>query len=225
MRKILTIILLTICFAFFANNSYAQKTKSRIAKTQAAAQKKVDLGNLSGNTYTNDFFELKLEFPYGWLVGDNVLEAQLQQITQAQIQAKDARSQKTLNRAIDRVTPLLGGYKKLPGTPENANLRVVVEDLSPLPQIKNGKYYLARLLASLKLIKMPSTVSYSEVKNETINGNSLDYIEAVSGSAKKRIYTVIRKGFAVLISIDYYEDADFNALHKVLTEADLNYKK
>lgn len=232
MRNFLTIIFLCAVVLLATNDSFAQKARPKTKPKPkpspspiAAAPAKVDLGKLSGNIYTNDFFELKFDFPLGWLVGDNVLEKQLKEIAETQLQATSAGRQKSLNQAVDRVTPLLGGYKKLPGMPENASLRVMVEDLRALPQIKNGKDYLAQMVNTLKVVKMPANFKYSEVKSETIDNLALDYLESSTGDAKKRLYVAVRKNFAVLLAIDYYEDADFEALHKILTEADLNYKK
>jgi hypothetical protein len=211
------IIFLFVVAAFATGGAFAQKTKLKPKpKATPATQTKIELGELSGNSYTNDFFGLKFEFPYGWLVGDNVLEKQLTQIAQAQIQTRSAQRQKAVKQAIDRVTPLLGGYKKLPGYPENASLRVMVEDLSSLPSITNGKTYLAQMLDTLKLTKMPADFKYSDAKSETIDNVALDYVETSTGGGKKRVYVTVRKKFAVLVAIDYYEDADFEALHKVL---------
>jgi hypothetical protein len=226
MRNFLTIVFLLAAVALATNGAYAQKTKPKPKPTPApVAPVKVELGKLSGNSYANDFFGLKFDFPLGWLVGDNVLEKQLKEIAEAQLQTTGgAARRKAVKQAIDRVTPLLGGYKKLPGMPENASLRVMVEDLSTLPSMTDGKTYLAQMLKNLKMLKMPADFKYSEIKTETIDNLPLDYIESSTGGAKKRVYATVRKKFAVLIAIDYYEDADFEALHKVLTEADLDYK-
>ena len=226
MKRNLSFALLIVCLMSGSLNIFAQKTKRpAFAPPIVAAQKKVDLGTLRGNTYTNDFFQLKIEFPLGWLVGDNVLEAQLKEIAQAQIKTRNPSTQSAMIRAVDRVTPLLGGYKALPGTPENPNLRVMVEDLIDAPQVKTGSDYLARVEATMKLTVMPSNFFYSEIKTETIDDTPLDYIETTAGSNKKRLYVTVRKGYAILMAIDYYETADFDALHEVLSKADLDYKK
>lgn len=224
MSDLLKIILLIAFSAFPAAVSFAQKPKPRVSPPPAAAPAKLDLGKLSFNTYVNDYFGLKFEFPAGWLVGDNELEEQLKQISQAEIKANNPQMQKSLNQAADRVTVLLGGYKSLPGTPENASLRVAVEDLRASPQVKTGKDYFARLSATFKAAKLPDVFKYSEVKTETVDGLPLDYIETSSGNNKKRMYSTVRRGYAVLITISYYQDADFEALHRVLAEADLDYK-
>lgn len=227
MRKFLTFIFLFV--TLLTTNSFAQKPKSKPKPkpkpTAPAAQVKVDLGKLSGNTYANEFFGLKFDFPLGWLVGDNVLEKQLKEISETQLQTKTAGQQKAVKQALVRVTPLLGGYKKLPGMPENASLRVMVEDLLPLPQIKNGKDYLTHTLGALQVLKMPADFKVSEIKSETVDNVPFDYLDVSLGDAKKRIYAVVKGNFALFITIDYYENADFEALRKILTEADLNYKK
>jgi hypothetical protein len=232
MRNFLLIIFLFVVVLLAANGSFAQKTKAKPKPTPTPAKpatvaqiRGIDLGRLRGNTYTNDFFGLKFDFPLGWLVGDNELEKQLKAIEQEQIKTKDAQTQKAIQQAIERVTPLLGGYKKLPGMPGNASLRVMVEDLSAQPLIADGKAYLTLTVDSLKLAKMPADFKYSEVKSEVIDNVTLDYIETSTGGYKKRIYAAVRKKFALLMTIDYYENADFETLHKILSEADLNYKR
>lgn len=192
----------------------------------ALGQKKVDLGTLRQNTYTNEFFELKIEFPFGWLVGDNTLEAQLMAITAPGVKAKSAKNQKAVNQAINRLTPLLGGYRALPGSvPQNSNLKIVVEDLSTAPTIKTSGVYLKKVIASLNVVKLPPGFTVSAIKNETIDGKQIDYLETRYSTNLKRIYVMVKKGFAVLMTIDSYNQEDFDALHRVLLEADLDYKK
>lgn len=225
MRKKLSVWLFVGCLCLSSSAIFAQPAKRRNAAPKPlATQTKVDLGKLENNTYTNNFFALKFEFPLGWLVGDNMLEAQLMQLTNGGIQAKNSQNQSALNQAINRVTPLLGGYKSLPGSPENSSLRVVVENIKTPAQIKNGKDYLGNLLFTLKATQLPAGFEVSEIKSETVNNISLDYLETSFGKSRKRAYALIRKGYAVLMTIESYDDADFDALHKVLLDADLDYK-
>ena len=112
----------------------------------------------------------------------------------------------------------------MPGMPENASLRVAVESLRNLPQVKIGVDYFTQLINTFKTVKMPADFKYSEINSEQIDDFSLNYIDVTSGNNKKRMYVMIRKGYAVTMTISYYEDADFQALHKVLTVADLDYK-
>ena len=221
MKKFFQLIVLAFCLFFSVNISLAQK-----AKTKLVAQKKVDLGVLRQNTYTNDFFELKVEFPFGWLVGDNMLEAQLVAIQKTMVKAKNAKDQAAMNKAMNRVTPLLGGYKNLPGSvAENSSLRIMVENIASTPKIKTSRDYLNSMLESLKLTKLPAGFTVSEVKNEVLDGKTVDYIETKYLTSHKRNYIMMKKGFAILLTIDAYNQEEFEALHQVLTEADLDYKK
>jgi hypothetical protein len=197
-----------------------------LATIPASAQKKVDLGTLRQNTYTNDFFGLKIEFPFGWLVGDNGLEAQLMGFQKQGVKAKNAKDQAALNKAMNRLTPLLGGYKSLPGSvSENSNLKIVVEDLSSEPALKTSEAYLKRIIASLKAVNLPAGFTVSAIQNETIDGQSINYVETRYSTNLKRSYVMVKKGFAVLITIDSYNHPEFDALHQVLLEADLDYKR
>lgn len=225
MNKFCSFAFLVVCLVLSVNVSFAQKTKAK-SKTNSVAQTKVDLGVLRQNTYTNDFFELKVEFPFGWLVGDNTLEAQLLAIKTQSVQTANAKNQKALNTAVNRLVPLLGGYRVLPGmSEENSSLQVMVENLSANPGIKTSRDYLNAVLKSIGIIKTTASFSVSEIKNEMIDGKQIDYIETKYGNNLKRNYVLVKKGFAVLIVINSYKTADFDELHKVLTEADFDYKK
>lgn len=203
------------------NVGFAQKNKAK-----PGSQPKVDLGKLQQNTYTNDFFGLKIEFPYGWLVGDNELEKQLYAIQQPSIKTKNPKEQAALNQAMKRVTPILGGYKAMPGSvAENSSLRIAVENLSAMPTVKTSQDYLQVLLDTLKLTRMPAGYQTSGIKNETIDRMSVNYVETTGESVTLKTYVIIRKGFAILIKIESYNEEEFDELHQVLTEADLDYKK
>jgi hypothetical protein len=233
MRKITSAFLFFVCLTITANVSFAQTAKRRAARPPVRVDEPivpppapVDLGKLVGNTYTNDFFELKMEFPLGWLVGDHALESQLMKLSPGAVKTKNAQNQKAMDAAAARLVPLLGGYKSLPGTTaQNSNLRVTVESLKTLPQIKNGKDYLNTLVSNLKLVQLPPGFMVSEVKNETVDNAALDYLEIAYGLNRKRMYATVRKGYVLLLTIDSFDDADFEALHNVVLESDLNYKK
>ncbi|MEK7723078.1 MAG: hypothetical protein AAB336_01900 [Acidobacteriota bacterium] len=216
MKRFCIFSILILCFLFSINISFAQKSKT---KTQPVKQTKVDLGILRQNTYTNDLFELKLEFPFGWLVGDNMLESQLMEIQKQSLSPK-------VKQLMNRLTPLLGGYRALPGSKaENSNLKIVVESVTAVPKIKTGKDYLSIIKTTINATQMPTGFTVSDIKNEMIDGKSIDYLETKYGANHKRSYVMVKKGFAVLITIDSYNQSDFDELHKVLTEADLDYKK
>lgn len=225
MSKSLRISFLTFCLLFFVNISPAQKAKPKAAP-KPVAQTKVDLGVLRQNTYTNDFFELKIEFPFGWLVGDNELEAKLLELMQPQIKAKNAKNQTSFNQAVQRLTPLLGAYRVLPGSrADNSNLKIVVENLKATPQIKTTADYMVILNNSFKLANLPPGFKVSPVKSEVIDNVKFSYIEISFGLVKKRMYVTVKKRFALLFSIEYYSQEDYDVLYKSLTEADLQYKK
>lgn len=226
MGKHLHAFLLVGCLSLTSTASFAQKPGRRaIVPKSAVAQSQLDLGKLDGNTHTNDFFALKIEFPLGWLVGDHTLEAQLVAITKGGIQTKNPQNQKAMSQAVDRVTPLLGGYKALPGTPQNSNLRIIAENLRTLPQVKDGKDYLEAMLTTIKAVQLPPGFEVSEIKSETVNNVPLDYLETSFNGSRKRAYALVRKGYALLLTIESYDDTDFDTLHKVLTETNLDYKK
>lgn len=225
MNKFFSFFFVVFCLIFSANISLAQKTKPK-TKTKPAAQTKVDLGVLRQNTYTNDFFELKIEFPIGWLVGDNTLEAQLLAIKTQALRAANANNQKAVDNAANRLIPLLGGYRVLPGmSEENSSLQVMVERLSANPGIKTSRDYLNAVINSMVIMKFNTDFTVSEIKSETIDGKQIDYIETKYANNLKRNYVLVKKGFAVLIVINSYKTTDFDELHKVLTQADFDYKK
>lgn len=211
--------ILVVCFVLSVSIASGQKVKPKAKTASRAPQTKVDLGTLRQNTYTNDTFELKIEFPLGWLVGDNVLEAQLMDI-------QKQSASPAVKQLMSRLTPLLGGYRSLPGSvAENSNLKITLENISDKPTIKTSQDYLKVIKTSLSKATLPAGFTASEIEQETIDNKSIDYLETRYGSNHKRSYVMLKKGFAVLITIDAYSAKDFEELHQILTEADLDYKK
>lgn len=219
MRKllILSLILLTAVSAF------GQKNPPR---PKAPASVKMDLGKLVQNTYTNEFFGFKIEFPEGWLVGDNELESSLYGLIKPQIKAKNSKNQTVFDRSMEQVTPLLGGYRYLPGSRvDNSSLRISVENLRLVPHVKSGKDYMDVTIRTLKLMKTAPGFMYSEPKTEMINSQKLDYIDMTNGPSNGRVYAVVRKGYAIVFNIQSFSPEDFEILQQVFKSADLNYKK
>lgn len=209
------------CFLIFAVSVFVL-----VSGSFAQTTNKVDLGKLRGNSYTNEFFEFKIEFPFGWLVGDNALESQLTAIQKGSVQAKNTKNQKALNDAMNRVTPLLGGYKLLPGSSsENSNLRVMAERLPATARIKTSEEYLNQMIRTLRLAKLPSDYFISVIKTDFIEGKLIYYVDTKYSGVQSRMYVIVKKGFAVLFSITAYNDSEFEALINVFQAANLNYKK
>lgn len=219
MIKVLKFSVLVISVLFAVNVATAQKVKPKSKTASKAVQTKVDLGVLRQNTYTNDTFELRIEFPFGWLVGDNTLEAQLMDI-------QKQMASPAVKQLMNRLTPILGGYRALPGSvAENSNLKITLESVSSTPSIKTSRDYLQVIKTSLSKATLPAGFSASEIESETIDDKSIHYLETRYGSNHKRSYVMLKKGFAVLITIDAYSAKDFEELHQILSEADLDYKK
>ena len=225
MKTNFKIIVIAFLLVILVTASFAQKDETEMPVGNGS-KTNVDLGVLDQNTYVNNFFQLKIEFPLGWLVGDNTLEKELLALSQPKVAAKNSKQQKEFDHAVQRITPLLGGYKELPGSSaENSNLKITVENLKGSPQIKTGKDYIESLKNSLRLARLPVGFNVSDAKTERVDNLELSYLETSFQQNKKRLYVFLRKGFAVLITIEYFNEEDFNSLHQVLLDADLNYKK
>lgn len=80
------------------------------------------------------------------------------------------------------------------------------------------------MLNTLRLRKLAPVVSYSKIKNGPIASKSRDYLETKYRTNQRPSYGILKKRFAILMTIDSYHIEDFDALHRVLNDADLNYK-
>jgi len=193
-----------------------------------AAVSSADRGTVSGRTYTNTNFGFDITFPDTWLIPDDDFE----QVMKAQgfdlsLKAPDSLTpagKASLNAALKKVSVLLTAYRSMPGTANNAIMRVSAEDLSGNPQIKDAVDYFDAIRASFKTLKLPADFHYSETQAEQLGTMQFAYLDADSNAGKKRMYATVRKGHAILFTLSYTAADDLAAMRRVLEEGNFHLK-
>ena len=188
----------------------------------------VDMGTVSGRTYTNQTFNFEVTFPDTWLIPDSDFEAYMKkQGFDLSLKAPDSlppASKTTLNQAIKRVNILLTAYRSMPGTADNAIVRISVEDLSANPQIKDAVDYFDAIRAMYATMKLPADFKYSETQAEKLGTKQFGFLDASSTAGKKRMYATVRDGFAIMFTLSYSDAADLATFRQVLEGGNFNLK-
>ncbi|MEP6946499.1 MAG: hypothetical protein ABJA02_11325 [Acidobacteriota bacterium] len=188
----------------------------------------VDKGTVAGRTYTNTKFQFEITFPDTWLIpGDDFEGFMKSQGYDLSLKAPDTLTtagKATINAALKRVSILMTAYRSMPGTADNAIMRVSVENLSGNPQIKDAVDYFDAMRASFKTLKLPADFHYSETQAEQLGTMQFAYLDATSKAGKKRMYATVRNGFAILFTLSYSSDADLATMRRVLDEGNFDLK-
>lgn len=118
-------------------------------------------GKTEGNTYTNDFFGIKIKLPESWVIADRDINKAIQQ-RGSEMKGKTAANDKALTEAEKRLTIHLTASKDIIGHSDNASLVLATERKPPLVQIRDGRDYLRLMLATNKMVTMPADYKISE---------------------------------------------------------------
>lgn len=226
----------------FSAVSYAQKPKPKntpkkvasTAKTASkssiknAAKSAIDEGKVVGKTYTNETFNFEITFPDTWLIpGKDFEEYMLKEGIDIRLKpptAVNPQNQAELKKAINRVSVLLTAYRALPGMPDNSIMRVSVEDLSALPEVKDAVDYFDLMRQTFKLAKMPENFKYSQTNAEQLGKKQFAFLDVTSSEGTKRMYATVKKGYAIMFSLSYTNNEDLETMRKILSEGNFALK-
>jgi hypothetical protein len=202
------------------------KPSQPIAETSAqiTAKPNFDAGEIVGKTYANKNFNFSVTLPGDWEIADEDFAQRLKKegfnLSVETPKATSANVQSKLNAAVNRVQVLLTAYKASAETNQNAILRVSIEDLSSVPQVKDAVDYFDLMRATYRNIKLPAGFKYSETQAEKLGEMQFGFLDVSSGSSKKRMYATVRGGHAVMFTLTYNNDEDLAALKSVLAAGD-----
>ena len=228
MKKLVTFLFVFFfsCFAVDAQTKPKVKPRPKVAKT--VANPVIDEGKVVGRTYSNATFGFEVTFPDTWLIPDKDFEAFMKsQGFDLSLNAPDSlppASKAAVNQAIKRVNVLLTAYRSMPGSTDNAIVRISVEDLSLNPQIKDAVDYFDAIRAMYAKMKLPKDFTYSATQAEKLGNTQFGFIDADSSAGKKRMYATVRNGFAILFTLSYKLDADLFTLPEILSGAKFTSK-
>jgi hypothetical protein len=181
----------------------------------------IDPGTIDLRTYTNKTFNFTVTFPDSWLIPDNDFEAYYKkQGFDLSLKLPPGLAPATKGRikhTVEHVTVLLTAYKYVPEMPNNAFVRISVEDLKNFPQVKDAVDYIDAIRGTYKSMPLPAGFKYSETQAEKLGVKQFAYIDTETKDDKRRLYATIRNGYALLFSITYTEREDLEILREILT--------
>ncbi|MBV9241281.1 MAG: hypothetical protein JO314_04660 [Acidobacteria bacterium] len=180
-----------------------------------------DKGEVSLRTYTNKSLGFEVTFPDTWLIpGDDFESSMKSQGFDLGLKAPDSLPQPTkirMNAALKKVQVLLTAYRSMPGSTDNAIVRISAEDLTADPQIKDAVDYVDAVRSMYSTMHLPPDFKYSETQAEQLaNGKQLAYLDTTSKEGKKRMYVTVRNSVAILFTISYTKPDDLETLRTVL---------
>lgn len=194
----------------------------------AADSKDAANGQIVGRTYTNRKFRFEVTFPDSWLIpGDDFDDYMKKQGYDLTLKAPDSISgvnKAAVDQALKKVRVLLTAYRSLPGSTNNAIVRISTEDLSLEPQIKDAVDYFDAIRSTYAKMKLPPDFFYSDTQAEQLGANQFAFLDSSSAAGKKRMYAVVRAGFAVMFTLSYSNDQDLETLRQVLSSGKFDLK-
>jgi hypothetical protein len=198
------------------------------APAASAVRPAVDPGVVSGRTYTNRTLGFELTFPDTWLIPDSDFEEYMKKAGfDLSLKAPDSlptASRKKIDQAIKQVDILLTAYRSMPGSPKNAIVRISIEDLKNYPQIKDAVDYMDAIRASFASIRLPKDLKYSETQAEKLGSMQFAYLDTTNRAGKKRMYSSVRNGFALMFTISYIDDTDLQTFRQILEQGIFDLK-
>ncbi len=228
MKKVLLALIVTFFFVCFSIAQTKRVSVPHTTTAKMATKIPADSGVVNGRTYTNKTLGFEVTFPDTWLIPDKDFEAYMKkQGFDLSLKAPDTlppASQIKVNDAIRRVNVLVTAYRSMPGSADNAIVRISVEDLVTNPQIKDAVDYFDAIRAMYKTMKLPADFKFSDTQAEKLGDMQFGFLDTYSAAGKKRIYASVRNGIALLFTISYTSDDDLNAFRHVLEQGNFALK-
>ena len=191
------------------------------SSASATNKSTVDLGKLNGRTYRNETFNFEVTFPEGWLLADPTAEAGLRSkgvdLKLKAPKSRDPQDQLRLNSYAKRVTVLTTAFHPI-NKDESTVVRVAVEDLSRVPQVKDAVDYFDLMREGYKTMRLPSDFKYSETQAEKLGRKQFAFLDTTTAQGKTRMYATVRNGYAILFTLAYRSDDELQSFRRMLSE-------
>lgn len=226
MKKIFLANLLTALFlCIFASSSFSQLSRTGVKKPRSSAnQTRTIYGEVDDNVYTNRFFGFKLTIPETWVFQEQEVGDAIKKQGGSMVKGKSNVIDKAFRDAEKRLSILLTFSKDILGMEQNAIVTIGAERATPTIPFRNGNDYLRLNLQTMRNLQLPADFKYSStIENDTIGTLSIPFIQINRQGYDQRIYSITRKGYALIFTFSYVSDADLNAMREVLRSADLSW--
>jgi hypothetical protein len=181
-------------------------------------------GEVSGKTYSNSVYGFRITLPDTWLIPGNDFEDYVKlQGYDISLKTPDnvtGASKIQLDRSLQKIKVLVTAYRSLPGSADNAIMRVAIEDLTMTPQVKDAVDYFDLMRSQFAVMKLPADFKYSETQAEKLGQKQFAYLDTSSSAGKKRMYATVRNGYAILFTLSYTKAEDLATMRQILASGD-----
>ena len=143
MRHFAFVLLMIFASAIGVSAQVKPRPKPKATPTKPVVMAPLtDRGRVIGRTYTNNTFRFEVTFPDEWLIPGDDFEAFMKtQGFDVSLKAPESlppAAKAAVNQAIKRLQIVMTAFRSMPGTPDNAVVRIAFESLAANPQIKDG---------------------------------------------------------------------------------------
>lgn len=231
MRNLIKVLIMALLLAGVVDAQKRRPSRAvrKPAATTASVKAAANPGAIDFRTYTNDAFNFSVTFPNTWVIPDSDIESVLKsQGSDLSLKTPPGLSPLTKNTIVRRlktVTVLLTAYKKMPDMPENAMVRISVEDLKAAPQVKDAVDYIDAIIQSYKTMQLPKGYKYSETQAEKLGRMQFAYLDSETPDDKRRMYATVRNGHALIFTITYTDKDDLEVLREMLSDGNFALNK
>lgn len=216
--RLLTSISALLLVVFLAGCNHEKKRE----KVRKQVEKEIGHGVLASTTYTNDYFNLKIEFPKSWHIASKAEKKELNNAGKNMMKAS-ARNSPAMDASLARTLNLATAFKHPPGTPNvgyNSNFAILAERVKHLPGIKTGADYLHHAKKTMQT-QMRLRTSFQPIETGSKIGSlSADClpVEISIGPSKvqQRIYATRVKDYVLVVILNYESPSDREILMNLL---------
>ena len=215
------LLALFVLFAAAADTGRAQGGPQVAQPPRPAAQNTLDRGRLEAGVYTNDYLGVSFTVPQGWVTQDVAERQAIIDAGRKMLEDSNAKDKAAIEASMNRTVFLLSISKHPLGVPSpgfNAQLSCLAERV-PTAVIKTGDEYLAEMKrvaqatsASMEWTGPVRRVLVGEVAFATTDAK----LSVGAGSVAQRHYVTVRKGYAVLLTYSYLDEADLKAFDELI---------
>jgi hypothetical protein len=182
----------------------------------------------SGNVYRNSDYGFQITFPSNWrITSDDFGEYVRTQGFDLGLKAPevlDDVNKAQINRALKNVSVLLTAFRSVEGAKDGAILRISVEDLTTVPEVRDAVDYFDLMRSQFGSMKLPADFKYSETQAEKLGRKQFAFIDTSTSAGKKRLYATVRGRKAIMFTLSYRTDADLQSMRQILAAGDFNIK-
>lgn len=176
-----------------------------------------DVGTFEGKSYTNVYFNFKIQIPDGWFPLTQEMIEEVNQQGKRAVAGEDTNLSATIEASEENSINLFMVYEKPPGTPVlfNASLGCFAEKVSHLPGIKSGSDYLLNMKRLFEMSQLK--LKFPEDINPTmLNGVGFDILtsemEMGQLTVKQKYYSTIMKGYSLGFILTYMNEEQYSML-------------